>query len=158
MSQLTKVYLWNIISSRLDLLSEDIKMGLPQLKETELSIPQAIKVIENGLPVSTFTKIRNYLDMPDKELAKVIRVPKSTLAVRKKKGKFSFEESERLYRVQRLFKKAIDVFGNLDDARKWLKEKAYGLGDVPPLEFAKTEIGAREVEDLLGRIEHGVFS
>ena len=133
-------------------------MGLPQLKESELSIPQVIKVIEKGLPVSTFTKIGNYLGLPDKELAKVIRVPKSTLALRKKKGKFTFEESERLYRVQRLFSKAIDVFGDLDEARKWLKEKAYGLGDVSPLEFAKTEIGAREVEDLLGRIEHGVFS
>ena len=38
------------------------------------------------------------------------------------------------------------------------KEEAYGLGDVSPLEYAKTEVGAREVENLLGRIEHGVFS
>lgn len=133
-------------------------MALPRLKETSLSIPQVIKVIENGLPVATFTKIKNDLGLPDKDLAGFIRVPKSTLAVRKKKGKFSFEESERLYRVQRLFEKAVDVFGDIESARKWLKEKAYGLGDISPLEFAKTEIGAREVEDLLGRIEHGVFS
>ena len=45
-----------------------------------------------------------------------------------------------------------------DSAKKWLKEEAYGLGDVSPLEYAVTEIGAREVEDLLGRVEHGVFS
>ncbi len=133
-------------------------MALPRLKESNLSIPQVIKVIENGLPVATFTKIKNDLGLPDKELASFIRVPKSTLAVRKKKGKFSFEESERLYRVQRLFEKAVDVFGDIESARKWLKEKAHGLGDIAPLEFARTEIGAREVEDLLGRIEHGVFS
>jgi len=128
------------------------------LKEQEQSIPQVIKVIENGLSVSTFTKIKKELDLPDKDLAKFIRVPKSTLAVRKKKGKFSFEESERLFRVQRLFTKAVNVFGDIESARKWLKEKAYGLGDISPLEFAKTEVGAREVENLLGRIEHGVFS
>lgn len=133
-------------------------MALPILKESELSIPQVIEVIENGLPVSAFTKIKNQLDLPDKDLAKFIRVPKSTLAVRKKKGKFSFEESERLFRVQRLFEKAMNVFEDIDAARKWLKGKAYGLGDISPLEFAKTEIGAREVENLLGRIEHGVFS
>lgn len=133
-------------------------MAAPKIKESELSIPQVIRVIEKGLPVSTFTKIRNELDLPDKELAGFIRVPKSTLAIRKKKGKFSFEESERLYRVQRLFEKALKVFGAVEPARKWLKEKAYGLGDVSPLEFAKTEVGAREVENLLGRIEHGVFS
>lgn len=133
-------------------------MTLPLLKEQELSLPQVIREIENGLPVSSFTAIRNDLGITDKELAQVIRVPKSTLAVRKKRGRFSFEESERLYRVQRLLRKAVDVFGDLEMARKWLKDKAYGLGNVSPLEFAKTEIGAREVENLLGRLEHGVFS
>jgi uncharacterized protein (DUF2384 family) len=32
------------------------------------------------------------------------------------------------------------------------------LGDVAPLEMAATETGAREVENLIGRLEHGVFS
>ncbi len=133
-------------------------MALPLLKEQEMSIPEVIKEIESGLPLSVFIAIRDELNLTDKELAMVIRVPKSTLAVRKKRGKFSFEESERLYRLKRLLAKAIDVLGGLEIARKWLTDKAYGLGDVSPLEFATTEIGAREVENLLGRIEHGVFS
>jgi uncharacterized protein (DUF2384 family) len=33
-----------------------------------------------------------------------------------------------------------------------------GLGNVAPIEFAKTELGAREVENLLGRIEYSVYS
>ncbi len=133
-------------------------MVLPLLKNHELTIAEVISEIENGLPVSSFTAIRHELGMTDKELAQVIRVPKSTLAVRKKRGRFTFEESERLYRIQRLLEKAVDVLGDRKMASKWLKEKAYGLGNVSPLEFAKTEIGAREVENLLGRMEHGVFS
>ncbi len=133
-------------------------MTLPNLIEPELNLPQMIQSIENGLPVSNFIKLRDRLGLPDKDLAKYIRVPKSTLAIRKRKGKFSFVESERLYRIQRLFAKALGVFEDVNLARKWLKEDAYGLGDVSPLEYAATEIGAREVEDLLGRIEHGVFS
>ena len=43
-------------------------------------------------------------------------------------------------------------------ARKWLKDPAWALGDIPPLTYADTELGSKEVEDLLGRIEHGVFS
>ncbi len=62
-------------------------MTLPLLKEQELSLPQVIREIENGLPVSSFTAIRNDLGITDKELAQVIRVPKSTLAVRKKRGR-----------------------------------------------------------------------
>ncbi|PIE66159.1 MAG: hypothetical protein CSA26_01490 [Desulfobacterales bacterium] len=124
----------------------------------ELTIPEVIEEIENGLPVSAFNDIRDELQLSDVQLSQIIRVPRSTLAVRKKKGKFSFEESERLFRVQRLIEKAVDVLGDTDMARTWLKEKAYGLGDVSPLEFSRTEVGSREVENLLGRIEHGVFS
>lgn len=122
------------------------------------TLTQMIRSIENGLPISNFKKLQDNLDLPDKDLARYIRIPKSTLALRKKRGKFSFEESERLIRLQRLFEKALDVFKDADLAKKWLKEDAYALGDTPPLEYAATEIGAREVEDLLGRIEHGVFS
>jgi len=71
------------------------------LKEEELSIPQVIEVIDKRLPVSTFTKIKNELGLPDKDFARFIRVPESTLVIRKK-SKFSFEESEKLFRVQRL--------------------------------------------------------
>ncbi len=89
-------------------------MAHPQIKESEVSIHRVIEKIEKGLPVATFTKIRKDLGLPDKELARVIRVPKSTLAVRKKTGKFSFEEFERLYRIQSLFEKAFDVFGDVE--------------------------------------------
>ncbi len=123
----------------------------------EPTLTQLIQSIEDGLPISDFKKLQESLALPDKDLAKYIRIPKSTLALRKKRGKFSFEESERLLRLQRLFEKALGVFKSAELARKWLKEDAYGLGDIPPLEYAATEIGAREVEDLLGRIEYGVF-
>lgn len=133
-------------------------MAFALLKKREMTIPEVIQEIENGLPVSAFNAVRDELELSDKQLSQVIRVPKSTLAVRKKRGRFSFEESERLYRVQRLIEKAVDVLGDIEMAREWLKNRAYGLGDVSPLEFSKTEVGAREVENLLGRIEHGVFS
>lgn len=133
-------------------------MELTLLKKQKLTIPEVIEEIESGLPLSTFYSIRDELGLTDKELAGIIRLPKSTLATRKKKGRFSFEESERLYRVKQLLEKAVSVLGDLEMARKWLKERAYGLGDVSPLDFAKTEVGAREVENLLGRIEYGVFS
>ena len=44
------------------------------------------------------------------------------------------------------------------NARQWLNAPQFGLGGAIPLEYAGTEVGAREVEDLLGRIEYGVYS
>jgi putative toxin-antitoxin system antitoxin component (TIGR02293 family) len=61
-------------------------------------------------------------------------------------------------RFARLLGKAIKVFGSEDDARQWLGSPQVGLGGSAPLDYATTEIGAREVENLLGRIEYGVYS
>ena len=96
--------------------------------------------------------------VPEKELCRILRIPPSTLARRKKSRQLSFEESERIFRIGRLYDKALEVFKQPELSRKWFKEPAWALGDVTPLEYSDTELGAKEVEDLLGRIEHGVFT
>jgi putative toxin-antitoxin system antitoxin component (TIGR02293 family) len=53
---------------------------------------------------------------------------------------------------------AASVMESLDDGRRWLNSPQVGLGGAIPLEYAETEVGAREVEHLLGRIEYGVYS
>ena len=125
---------------------------------TPKNTSELIAQIQKGLPISAFTRLKKNLDASDKELADVLRIPVSTLARRKKGKRFPFEESERIFRIARLFDQAVNVFGNEDMARKWLKEPAWALGDVAPIEYARTELGAHEVESLLGRIEDGVFA
>jgi putative toxin-antitoxin system antitoxin component (TIGR02293 family) len=66
--------------------------------------------------------------------------------------------SDRVVRFAVLLSKAIKVFGSKDDANKWLNSPQFGLGGAVPLDYAKSEIGAREVEKLLGRIEYGVYT
>jgi putative toxin-antitoxin system antitoxin component (TIGR02293 family) len=66
--------------------------------------------------------------------------------------------SDRIVRFARLVGKAVKVFGDIEDAKRWFHSPQFGLGGAVPLDYAKTEIGAREVENLLGRIEHGVYS
>lgn len=117
-----------------------------------------ISQLQKGLPVKAFTRLKKNLDATDKELAGVLGIPISTLARRKKGKRFRFEESERIFRIARLFDKAVSVFGNDDLARKWLKDPSWALGDIAPIDYAGTELGAHEVEDLLSRIEDGVFT
>ena len=119
---------------------------------------QLISQIKNGLPLKIFEQLCRNLGVPEKELCRILKIPPTTLARRKKSGQLSFEESERVFRIGRLYDKALDVFKQPELSRKWFKEPAWALGDVAPLEYADTELGAKEVEDLLGRIEHGVFS
>ena len=78
---------------------------------------------------------------------------------RKKSAKPSLEESERLMRLGRVFEQAVALHdGDQDAAREWLETPIAALGDERPLDLAQTDLGAREVEDLIGRIAHGVVS
>lgn len=117
-----------------------------------------IGVIKKGLPFVAFEKLQKRMGISTKVLAKVLNVADRTLTRRKGEGRFQVGESERLLRLGTLFDKAVDVLGKQEDAQHWFLTPKKALGGQSPLEYADTELGAREVEDLLGRIEYGVFS
>jgi putative toxin-antitoxin system antitoxin component (TIGR02293 family) len=60
--------------------------------------------------------------------------------------------------TKKLMERAIEVLESAENANKWLNSPQYGLGGAVPLEYARTAAGAREVFNILGRIEHGVYS
>ena len=64
--------------------------------------------------------------------------------------------SDRVYRLARIYRFASHVLEDPDNARSSLQTPQPGLADVRPVDQLKTEAGAREVEDLLERIEYGV--
>lgn len=113
---------------------------------------------EEGLPVRSFDCLQQKLDLSAAELAGAIQVAERTLRRRRKTGRFKPGESERLLRLARLFERAEEVLGSPERARTWMKEPLPVLGGQTPLSYADTEPGAREVERILGRIAHGVFS
>jgi putative toxin-antitoxin system antitoxin component (TIGR02293 family) len=88
----------------------------------------------------------------------MLGISKATLHRRKAAGRLDPAESDRVVRYARLMGRAIEVLESVESARQWLNAPQVGLGGAIPLEYAETEVGAREVEDLLGRIEFGVYS
>jgi putative toxin-antitoxin system antitoxin component (TIGR02293 family) len=76
---------------------------------------------------------------------------------RKSEGKrLSPEESERLARIAKLWAFAREVWRSDEEARAFLFRPHMLLEGRQPIEVAvKTEIGARLVEDILGRLEYG---
>ncbi|MGH7563679.1 MAG: type II RES/Xre toxin-antitoxin system antitoxin [Gemmatimonadota bacterium] len=118
-----------------------------------------IEKIEAGFPYRTLERLQEALAISGVEIADVVSITPRTLTRRKKEGRLRQEESERVLRVARLVEQATRFHdGDLDQARFWLKSPKRALGGRTPLEMARTEVGAREVERLLGRLEHGVYS
>jgi len=119
---------------------------------------QLIKRIESGIPFRELEALGKSLDLSLDRLAQMIGIGRATLHRRKKEGHLQVMESDRVVRYERLFAKAIFVFGSEEEALGWLRSEQRGLGGAVPLDYARTEVGAREVEKLLGRIEYGVYS
>jgi putative toxin-antitoxin system antitoxin component (TIGR02293 family) len=117
-----------------------------------------IRKIQKGLRFSELETLQTSIGMPFEQLAAKLCISRSTLQRRKAAGRLSPDESDKVLRFARLLEHATDVFGDVDKARAWLKHPQYGLGGAVPLDYAETEIGAREVDNLLGRIDYGVYS
>lgn len=113
---------------------------------------------KKGLPVSTFDRLSESLAIPTSDLASIVQIAERTLRRRRKEGHLRPDESERVLRIARLFDMASDVLETPERARTWMQTPLPTLGQKTPLEYADTEPGAREVENVLGRIAHGVFS
>ena len=118
-----------------------------------------LRQIEQGLPFETLLQLEENSGLPVATLAAVMGIPERTLARRKAAGRFEPNESERLLRIATLFEQCVELFeGDVAAAVRWLSNGKKALNDEVPLAYARTEIGAREVEDLIGRVDHGVFS
>lgn len=134
--------------------TEGLPRSIDQLEATELS--GLLASIEKGLPTSLVDQVEERLDLTPQEMASFLGISPRTLERRREDGTLTSGESERLYRIARLFRKAAQVFESEEDARSWLKRPQMRLGEQVPLQVARLEPGAREAERLLGRIEHGI--
>tara|TARA_R110000822_G_scaffold2474_2_gene11838 strand:- start:1440 stop:1946 length:507 start_codon:yes stop_codon:yes gene_type:complete len=119
---------------------------------------QLIEQIRKGIDVSYLDVLADNLSINIKEVIELVDISYRTLVRRKQEGKLRADESERVYRLADLMARATDVLHSDEEAKYWLKTPKKALGGETPLSLADTEIGAKEVKDLLGRIEHGVFS
>ncbi len=126
---------------------------------TAANAPELIQQLERGFPFKTLQALESRSGLSLSRLAAVIGIPERTLARRKVSRKLTPEESERLLRISTVFEDAVNLFeGDVPAAVNWLTTPRKALGDRSPLAYARTEPGAREVENLIGRLEHGIFS
>jgi putative toxin-antitoxin system antitoxin component (TIGR02293 family) len=119
---------------------------------------ELIRQIQKGLRFTELETLQQTLGLPFEQLAAKLCISRSTLHRRKAAGRLSPDESDKVMRLSRLFEHATKVFGDVEKARAWLKFPQRGLGGAVPLDYAQTEVGAREVDRLLGRIDYGVYS
>jgi len=129
-----------------------------KITASDFTPSKLIEALRIGLPVQELHDLQASLDVPMEKLFPMLGISKATLHRRKAGGRLDQAESDRVVRFAKLMGKAVEVLESEENARQWLTAPQFGLGGAVPLEYAETEAGAREVEDLLGRVEQGVYS
>ena len=121
--------------------------------------PELVRAVKSGLSYRAFERFRRNTSLSFERATDLIGIPRRTMTRRKREGRFLPDESDRLLRATRLFGKTLELFeGDRNATTEWLMTAQPALGGSIPLDLARTEVGEREVERLVDRLEHGVFS
>jgi putative toxin-antitoxin system antitoxin component (TIGR02293 family) len=138
-------------SSGTDPLADDLSV-------LQMPTERLVERVRAGFPFPELEVLRVRLGMTLQEVAALVGIPGRTLARRRQAGRLDPGESERVLRIERLFALATQMLRDGNRARDWLKSPKAALAGQTPLDYAHTEVGAREVEHLIGRLRHGVFA
>jgi putative toxin-antitoxin system antitoxin component (TIGR02293 family) len=114
--------------------------------------------IRDGFPQTVVEEVMQGARLTLKELAASLDLSPRSLQRRRRHGRLARFESDRLYRLARIVALAKHYLGDDDVATRWIKRPNRALGGNAPLDSIDTEVGARAVENVLGRIAYGGVS
>lgn len=117
------------------------------------------RMVRKGLPALSVTSLAGKLHMANSVLSRKLGIPQRTLTRRlSKTSLLTPAESDRTVRMARVYANAVEMIGDQEKAIQWLATPNRALGGEKPLDQLDSDIGARMVEDILGRIAYGVYS
>jgi putative toxin-antitoxin system antitoxin component (TIGR02293 family) len=133
--------------------------GFGLLGMEEIGTNELVRRVGEGFPYGVLENFRESVGLSAGEVADLVQINPRTLSRRKREGRLHADESDRLLRLSRVYGRALGLFGgDLPRARRWLSTPKVALGGETPLDYSRVDVGAQEVVDLIGRIEHGVPS
>lgn len=124
------------------------------LREPEAAY--VVSKVREGLPFAEFHALQEMLDLTEEKMGSLLGMSRATLHRRKKTGFLDCSESDRLVRYARVFHTAVNFCESEEAAAHWLSRPAMAFNYETPLDYSDTEIGAREVEALILRLEYGI--
>lgn len=119
---------------------------------------ERLERVQRGLPVQAFQRFSEASGVSREALANAIHISLRTIQRRSETdARLAPGPSERLVRLADLYAHAAAVLGDDALAAQWMQTPRAVFGGRKPFDLAGSELGAHEVEDLLLRIEQGVF-
>jgi putative toxin-antitoxin system antitoxin component (TIGR02293 family) len=135
-----------------------MKSGFDRAIQKAVDNPAAMRaVVRQGLEIGWFDHLAKLFGVSGTAFATIVGIDPRTLTRRRREGKLTPRESNALYHLAVLYEHALDVLGDPETVRSWFNTPEPDFADMSPLARLDTAPGIKEVDHLLGRIEHGVF-
>jgi putative toxin-antitoxin system antitoxin component (TIGR02293 family) len=132
------------------------KLGGRSTLGTEVaSTADLARIVSHRIPLRALAHVQRLGLFSDGEIQRFIIPARTRRHREEKKERLTVEESDRLVRMARVQALAEDVFGDPSRANRWLRESLGELSGTAPLDWARTEAGARVVEEILAKIDWG---
>lgn len=111
--------------------------------------------VEHGLPVGALDRLVRHVTRDDRSAAelKYRIVPKTTL---RRRERLDPEESQRLERLARMTALAEFVWEDDDLAHEFLTSGQPQLDGERPIDLARSDLGTRQVEEILFALEYSL--
>lgn len=141
-------------------LSETVAvLGGPAILATSIGAFRDFdRLIHEGVPIAALRSAIEGLQQPEARVVAALGIPRTTLYRRKATGRLGLVESERTVRLGRIAALGKLALGSAEATGRWLFKPNKALGGTVPLELLQTDVGAREVEAILGRALLGGYS
>ncbi|MFD2934678.1 type II RES/Xre toxin-antitoxin system antitoxin [Spirosoma flavum] len=123
-----------------------------------LTALQLIDRSRQGLAGAETGHVAGLLGVTDKEMARLLNQSVATFHRQANVQQLDAATSERLLLLTRLATYGATVFQDKGKFTRWLRRPLRLLNDRSPLDLLDSSTGVQLVEDIVGRIEYGVFS
>ncbi|AFL79906.1 putative toxin-antitoxin system antitoxin component, TIGR02293 family [Aequorivita sublithincola DSM 14238] len=132
--------------------------GVGQVGQVVNSDIDLITITRKGLPKSVAYSVCEVLDISMDRLSDLLHISHRTLQRKADDDLLTVSSTEQLFEIAEVVSNGIDVFGTLENFRKWIHSTPYIFNGQAPLDFLDTRFGIQYVNNIIGRIAHGIPS
>jgi putative toxin-antitoxin system antitoxin component (TIGR02293 family) len=111
-----------------------------------------------GLPKKALLHLVGNLNLSIRAMAQLLNITERTIQRKSDVDLLDISTTEQVLQIAEVFSRGNEVFGSPDHFQDWMKADNVSLGGKRPIDLLPSRYGAQMVLDVIGRIEHGVFS
>lgn len=117
-----------------------------------------VKLSRSGLFKQSVTNMAAKFGITQEKICELLHMSARNFQRIKDNSPLDIYTSEQTIEMAHVYSKAHQIFADEDAIKQWFQTPNYALGNQKPLDLLDTSFGVKMVSDVLGRIEHGIFS